>query len=575
MTTGSSSAAAGGGTPTLARRMRNAIRSYGERTCLRFQIDGGYNEVSFLELDQRATDAAKGLIALGLERGDRVLLVGEASEEWITADLAALYSGATSIAADPTMSDHGLGRLVGHAEPSLVFVDSLDRAATFLEMPSVEHVVALESRGRAPSGVLMWQELIELGRQASDEIFEERFDSIVPKDVAFIMYTSGSSGEPKGVMRNHGNFPPSPPPLPPNQLLTENISHAFGRLHVHFSLRAGATLTVPAQDGHEVDIAVFREAQPMSLNITPRGLDKIWPKLLTDDSSRRTWKTLSQSFLADGTWPELDAKDVEHFVATVRRNLGDKIGMINTSGSTLTPLMKSALKLLGIEHLNHYGITEAGAVARNGVPFPGVEIRLEDDGEILVRSFMVMAGYYRAPELTREAVSDDGWYRTGDLGSIGEDGLLRITGRKRDTFYCSDGSNIHPTYTELRLEEEASIRQAILVGDHKPYITALIVLDRSQIADAVGISADEMSREQIEDAIWSRLDILNETLEPAERIKRIALFDQEFPKDFFGTTAIDKRIVHRKRVESTFGEWIDKLYKGAEKTVFAGTPILR
>jgi long-chain acyl-CoA synthetase len=230
-------------------------------------------------------------------------------------------------------------------------------------------------------------------------------------------------------------------------------------------------------------------------------------------------------------------------------------------------------ELIDIPLLGSYGSTECGGVTLSGVgetkpgslgkPFPNVEIRIADDGEILVRGPTVTPGYFENPEITAEAIDADGWYHTGDLGRIDADGCLYVVGRKKDVFYCSDGSNIYPAYIELLLENDPTIRQAILLGDRRPFMAALIVPERKKIAADLSQSESFLTDADIEAVIYPRLEQINSRLEEVERICRIALVRQDFPPEVRSITAFQKIKIERKAVEARYQKEIQSIYGSA------------
>ena len=200
-----------------------------------------------------------------------------------------------------------------------------------------------------------------------------------------------------------------------------------------------------------------------------------------------------------------------------------------------------------------------------GKPFANVEVHIAGDGEILVRGPTVTPGYLENPEATREAIDAEGWFHTGDLGRMDADGCLFVVGRKRDVFYCSDGSNIYPGYIEILLENDLFIRQAILVGDHRPFIAALIVPDRAKIAAELGKDESSLTDDEIKHLLLGRVEKVNAGLEEVEQIRNIAVLQNDFPAEVRGLTAIQKVKIDRKAVEEHYRREISEIYPPAAK----------
>jgi long-chain acyl-CoA synthetase len=195
-----------------------------------------------------------------------------------------------------------------------------------------------------------------------------------------------------------------------------------------------------------------------------------------------------------------------------------------------------------------------------GRPFANVAIRIAPDGEILVRGPTVTPGYYKDPEATREALDPDGWFHTGDLGALDSDGSLRIIGRKKDVFNCIDGSNIYPGFIELQLENESFIRQAILLGDRRPFIAALVVPDRHRIAAALGRDAVNLSAAEIESQLWTQIERVNKRLESYEQVRKIAVMDADFPPQARSVNVFQKVKVDRAVVAARYERQIAEIY---------------
>jgi long-chain acyl-CoA synthetase len=236
----------------------------------------------------------------------------------------------------------------------------------------------------------------------------------------------------------------------------------------------------------------------------------------------------------------------------------------------MAPRIMDFFRHIGIPLLGTYGSTECGGVTLSGLgdskpgslgkPFPNVELRIAGDGEILVRGPTVTPGYFENPEATREAIDDDGWYHSGDLGKIDAEGCLYIVGRKKDIFYCSDGSNIYPGYIEMLLENDPLMTQAVLLGDRRPFMAALIVANRKAIAAQLKKDETELTEGEIEGAVQSSIDQINAKLEEVEKIHRIVVMKSEFPVTVRTITAFQKVKVERGIVEKLYQKEIRNIY---------------
>ena len=245
------------------------------------------------------------------------------------------------------------------------------------------------------------------------------------------------------------------------------------------------------------------------------------------------------------------------------------------AGAAMPPRIMRFFELIGIPLIGSYGSTECGGVTLSGIgdtkpgslgkPFPNCELRIAEDGELLVRGPTVTPGYFENPEATREAIDPEGWFHTGDLGTIDADGCLFITGRKKDIFNCSDGSNIYPGYIELLLENEPFVRQAILLGDRRPFIAALIVPDKRKIAGELHKENAALTEREIATALQFRIDQLNQRLEQVEKVRRFAVMRDDFSDEVRTVTVFQKIKVDRKAVEQRYQKEIEEIYGLAEE----------
>ena len=232
-------------------------------------------------------------------------------------------------------------------------------------------------------------------------------------------------------------------------------------------------------------------------------------------------------------------------------------------------------ELIGIPLIGSYGSTECGGVTLSGIgdtkpgslgkPFPNCEIRIAEDGELLVRGPTVTPGYFENPEATREAIDPDGWFHTGDLGAIDADGCLFITGRKKDVFNCSDGSNIYPGFIELLLENDPFVRQAILLGDRRPFIAALIVPERKRIAWEFHKEESALTESEITTPLQRRIDQINGRLEQFEKIRKFAVIGDDFPEEVRSITVFQKIKIDRKVVQERYQKAIASIYEPSEE----------
>ena len=237
----------------------------------------------------------------------------------------------------------------------------------------------------------------------------------------------------------------------------------------------------------------------------------------------------------------------------------------------MPPRLLRFFELIEVPLLGSYGSTECGGVTLSGIgenrpgnlgkPFPNIEVRIAEDGEILVRGPTVTPGYLANPKATAEVLDAAGWFHTGDLGVLEPDGSLRMIGRKKDVFYCIDGSNVYPAQIELLLENDPFIRQAVLLGDCRPFIAALLVLDRASIQARADFSGEALGPADVERVLWPRVEQINERLDEHEKIRRIIVLENDFPESVRSITPLQKVRIDRKKVEEVYARAIAEIYE--------------
>lgn len=564
----------------------------GDRTFLHLQRNRRFEEVSWRDFAVRVRDVLLGLDASGFAPGDVMAIIGENRIEWLCADLATLAGGFPNVTLSPALSDHMLVRLLQHSGARAAFVEGDAEAERLLRH---EHalrdlrqifVMAPDARSHAPRTRAMDELMAHTGRRG-----EGRLDALLrraqPGDTASIMYTSGSTGEPKGVIRTQENIVAniaSGGEIALNRpdetaVLMLSLNHLFGRFGFHKSVATGRTTAVVEAIEKEAEIETIRALAPTTMSLVPRVIERIFERLLEYGDNRKHWHEIdtlwherrTPDFLDE--LPEIRARR-NTLCEAVRALLGGRLKYVSYGGAPVSPHVARFFQVVRIPLIGSYGSTECGGVTVSGLdendptnlgkPFANVEIRLADDGELLVRGPTVSPGYFRNPEATREAFDPDGWYHTGDLGEISAGGSLRLVGRKKDVFNCADGTNIYPQQIEVLLEADPCIRQAILIGDRKPFITALVVPEMERVASELGSPRAAVTGEAARETLRQRIDRLNENLEDFEKVRDIALIAHDFPPSVRTITVFQKVKVDRTAVAKEYAAEIERLY--AEET---------
>lgn len=565
------------------------VDDLGAQAFIKLQRGDRFEEISWRRLGAMVEKLLFGLFSLGLARGDTVAIIGENSLEWLCADLATLAGGLPNVVLAPSLSEAMFLKVLNHAQCRAAFVQNGAGAGRLLnlkgQLPALSHLIVMEDGAEALPGAVPFAQLVEKTKNAGAGALDAILQAVHPGDLATIMYTSGSTGEPKGVMKTHDNLLANITNggeivlSDPEELfvIVLSLNHLFGRFGFLKSAATARTTAVIESTEREIDLKVIASLAPTSMAVVPRVMERIWEQILDEQGMRARWDRLeSLDQKQNGAEnPSADdggqrAEPRAELKQAVRRSLGGKIKYISYGGAAMPPRIMRFFELAGIPLIGSYGSTECGGVTLCGIgnnrpgnlgkPFPNVEVRIAEDGEILVRGPTVSPGYFHNPEATREVLEPDGWFHTGDLGALDADGSLRIVGRKKDIFNCSDGSNIYPGYIEMLLENDPYVRQAVLVGDRRPFIAALLVAERTKIGAALGCDPAHLSKHAVEAALRARVEEINSGLELYERIRKFIVLDGDFPPEARSVNAFQKITVHRKAVEERYQKEIGEIY---------------
>jgi long-chain acyl-CoA synthetase len=558
----------------------------GERTFIKLQRGGRFEEISWKDFAAKVEETVLGLNALGLGSGERVAIIGENSMEWLCADLATLAAGLANVVISPRLSELMILKLLAHSGARAAFVEDERGVGRLLnlqaQLPDLAHIIVFERPSVDLPHAISFDELLSRGRAAPKATLHRILESVHEDDLATIMYTSGSTGEPKGVMKTQRNILSNIAGgreialSKPGELaaIVLSMNHLLGRYGFHKSVATGRTTAVMQATELDVDLKSIQALAPTSMTLVPRVLEKILAAILAQADDGPNWEALErldQRAAQTGSLTPAERDRVNALKGrlreSVKRSLGGRIKYITYGGAAMSPRTMRLFELTGIPLLGSYGSTECGGVTLCGIgenrpgnlgkPFANIDVRIADDGEILVRGPTVTPGYFQNPEMTREVLDADGWFHSGDLGAIEPDGSLRIVGRKKDVFYCAEGSNIYPAYIELQLESDPLIRQAVLLGDGRPFVAALIVSETDRIAAELEKNS---SPEMLHDIVWTRVERVNQRLEEYERIRKIVLLQNNFPERVCSVTAFQKIKIDRAAVAELYQNEIRQIY---------------
>lgn len=548
------------------------------RVLYRFFKDGAWQSYTWKEAAAIVEEIALGLVSLGVRKGDRVAILSANRVEWFLVDWANICIGALSVPLYPSSTPAQLHYIIGHAEASVLVADT---ARSFGKVDpsdpqaaSVRSFILLDADGaNSPEGraTLSLDRLRQLGRahaRENPEALHRLAAALGSEDDLTIIYTSGTTGEPKGVLTTHGNYLfvidaalaaiPCEPEDVGLQFLP--LAHSFGRLEHFVAVAKGYTCGVARSiDTLAADLQAIRPTLLFSVpRVYENAYHRIQTRLRSASRSRLAvfhWATsvglAYHTMRRTGAWPglylSLAYPIADRWVlAKARMALGGRLRLAVSGGAPLSPALADFFQSVGLTILEGYGLTETATVSHVnrvdrfrvgtvGLPLDGVECRLAEDGEILIRGRNVLKQYFKDPKSTLEAVDGDGWFHTGDVGEIHESGFLRITDRKKDLIVTSGGKNIAPQMIESLLRREPVISQAMVWGDKTSHLVALVTLNQEEIGNWARQEGFELtSREQTaSDArvvrhVRARIREVNKHLAPFEAIRNFRILATDF-----------------------------------------------
>lgn len=560
-----------------------------------------WEDISWQQLADQIVSAAHGLAALGFKAGDRLALLAENQPEWPIMDLACLYLGGVDVPLYLSSPGQDVAYILKDSGASFIAVSGrgqLDKVRHIApDLPQLSHVVALDSEDQPlDSGPLTgcrFAELLALGEQQSD-----RLQPVADPGLATVIYTSGTTGFPKGVMLSHrnmlSNVHDAPQVLP---LGADDVSLSFLPLSHGFERTTG--LYTPLSVGGSIaygggTVSLLRdlaEVRPTVLCCVPRVLELVYRRVLGERESAGfpkqqllDWalalgKSVGTRRVEERAIPplhQLQLQLIDRLVfQKLRHTLGGQIRFLVSGGAPLNAEIARFFYGIGITVYEGYGLTEAGPViscnrpgqtrlGTVGVALPQVEVKIDTDGEICARGPNIMDGYYQRPEDTAAVLDADGWLHTGDVGNIDSDGFISITDRKKDLIITDSGENIAPQPIEGALKQDPLIEEACLIGDKRPFVTALLVPNQALVetlARKNGVSGDwqtVLSHQTVQGLFRARVNAVNKTLPTPARIRQFRVLDQPFSQDRGELTPTMK--VRRRHVLETRHEQIAAMY---------------
>jgi long-chain acyl-CoA synthetase len=588
---------------TIADLISRSAAERPEHAAVRYKKDGAWQDVTYKQMADIVEEMGLGLIDLGIEAGERVCILANTRPEWSYADMAITSVGAVVVPIYQTnspeeclwvISDSGAAAIVCEDDAQLAKI-----AAIREQVPHLKTVIVMDPPAESPLPVITLEEVRERGRTREAGELQARREAVRPEDPFTFIYTSGTTGPPKGCVLSHGNYASMMDMLRGVGQIEDDeviylylpLAHAFALLIQLAAFDLGATLAYFGGDTKEI-VGELIEVKPTYLPSVPRVFEKIYTlanaaiEAQPAEEQEQTRKAIQlgikvRDLEAKGEEvpPELripfEEAD-EKLFKNVRAIFG---GSVRHAVSGAAPIAKEILEFFwaaGVPVLEGYGMTETATAATVctvedhkfgtvGKPFPGVELKIADDGEVLIKGPNIFRGYHNNADASFGSI-EDGWLHTGDLGSIDEDGFLSITGRKKDIIITAGGKNITPANLENDLKQCRWISQAVMHGDQRPYPVALITLDEEEIAgyarehDLPEDTERLCEEPSIRKLIGEQVERANRRYAPVEQVKRFEILPHDLTQETGELTPTLK--VKRNVVAEKYADVLDALYAG-------------
>jgi len=599
---------------TLLTYFQSRVKNDPKKVAIREKEYGIWRDITWAEYGERVRQVAMGLISLGLKKGECVSLISENRPEWVYSDVGIMSAGGITAGIYSTNSADQCAYIVKHSDSRFYIVENeeqFDKALKFRkDAPLLEKIIVIEMEGlkRYSDPMLMsFDELLRLGKEFDENnpgLFEQRVGEVEVNDVAILIYTSGTTGPPKGAMLTHRNLlfmseamVAANPVYDSDETLSFlPLCHIFEQLFtILIHLRYGTVAnfienTDTIMDNMKevsptVTYGVPRIWEKYASGIVIKMSDATWFKRLVFKASMGIGMTYAGLRLSGKPIPPILKLAYGAAYLTVFRKLKERLGFdrVRIAYSGAAPISPDVLKFfnaVGLPLVEGYGQTEGTGVTtvsqkgnirigKVGKPLPGLEVKIAPDGEILVKGPGVFKGYFKNPEATADTLKD-GWLYSGDVGELDEDGFLKITDRKKDLIITAGGKNIAPQNIENQLKFSPYINDAVVVGDRRKYLTALIAIDEENVIKYAqdhkiqfGTYASLTQASEIKQLIQKEVDKVNKTLASVETIKKFTIIPKKLYEEDGEVTPTMK--VKRKFINEAFKDIIEKMYRsGAE-----------
>ena len=589
--------------PSLYQMFQEVSTINGSKLAFKHKRKGNWFDVTWTEARETVQRVSKSLIALKIEKASKASILSQTRLEWVLCDYGIVSCGVVTVGIYHSNLAEGCAYILDHSDSEIVFVEDAEQLAKVLEvrerLPDLRHIVIYEGPSDPKRGVMSWEDFLDQGAAVSEEEVAQRGEELGPEDLASIVYTSGTTGEPKGAMISHGNLvftswsAGESLYMEPffSTLLFLPLAHVFARLIVYVCLRKA--VPVAFAESFNTVVQNLQEIRPHFIASVPRVYEKAYDKIVSNaaDAGGIKLKLFYWALGVGRKVGELQQKKqpipgglaLQHRIA--HKLVLHKIveifgGRMEWSVSGAAPLNKSiaeffhacgVLILEGIgmtentsfTHVNRFDNYKFGSVGQLG---PEVEHLIATDGELLTRGANTMQGYFKSPEATAETIDQEGWLHTGDIGEVDDEGFLRITDRKKDLIITAGGKNVAPQHVEQVLRTSHYIGQVVAIGDRKKFLSAIVTLDPDTVPewaaqnDLGDLTLEELAvHPKVHELIEMEIEQRNKNLASYEGIKKFEILPRDFSIEGGELTPTLK--VKRKAVVEKYKDEIESLYE--------------
>ncbi len=585
---------------TVADLLPLAAREHGPRRAVLYKEDdsAGWVSKTYAEVGEIVERLSLGLMELGIEKGDKVAILSNTRPEWTYFDFAALTAGATVVPIYQTNSPEECHYVLEHSDTKAVIVEDDEQLEKIRQVrdrcPLLEQVIRMTG---SSEDAISAEDLAHQGSARDSADWEERWRSVTPDDICTLIYTSGTTGPPKGCVISQGNYRAMLDMVLEVGALGDDeltylylpLAHSFALLVQFGTVALGATLAYWERDPLKI-IPNLAEVKPTYFPSVPRIFEKIYTAATANAEKAgglkkaifnwairvgRKVRELERQGREPGFLLRRQYKIAdEQVLSKIRGLFGGRLKLAVSGAAPINPEILRFFDAAGVLVVEGWGMTEtstAATVATSedfkfgtvGRPFPGCEVKLAEDGEILVRGPNVFKGYYKNPEATAETLVD-GWLRTGDLGEIDDEGYVKITGRKKDIIITAGGKNITPANIEAEVKQHPLVSQCVVIGDRRPYLVALVTLDPEEAvtyAKEHGLPEDPeqlAANEEVRATIQRHIDRINEKFARVEQVKKFVILPRDLSQESGELTPTMK--VKRNVVADKYAGEVESLY---------------